>query len=100
MNTRKFFRFFLNKYFIATLAFVVWMVFFDSNNLLERNRLQQNLESLKQEKQFYLEEIRRDSTLTRKLLSDSATLEKFARERYLMKRANEDLYLIVDSVNK
>jgi len=90
-------RILINKYFLTTVAFVVWMVFFDSNNLLTRNRLQEKLDGLNVEKQFYLQEIRKDSTLTQQLLSDSAELIKFARERYLMKKDHEDLFLVIDT---
>lgn len=89
--------FFINKYFLTTLAFVVWLLFFDSNSLLERNKLQERLDQLNMEKRFYLDEIKRDSLLTKQLMSDSAQLEKFARERYLMKREGEDVYLVIDT---
>jgi cell division protein FtsB len=87
----------LNKYFLTTVAFIVWLVFFDSNNMLTRNRLQEKLDGLNQEKQFYLDEIRRDSTLTHDLIDDSSALEKFAREKYLMKKDKEDLFLVIDT---
>ena len=90
-------RILINKYFLTTVAFVAWMVFFDSNNLLTRNRLQEKLDGLNLEKQFYLQEIRRDSILTRQLMTDSTQLEKFARERYLMKKDKEDLFLVIDT---
>jgi hypothetical protein len=91
------FRILINKYFITTVAFVVWMIFFDSNNLITRNHLQEKLDALNVEKQFYQQEISKDSMLTRQLLTDSAQLERFARERYLMKKANEDVYLVIDT---
>ncbi|MEI7725679.1 MAG: septum formation initiator family protein [Bacteroidota bacterium] len=91
------FRILINKFFLTTVAFVVWMVFFDSNNLLTRNHLQEKLDGLNLEKQFYLDEIKKDSTLTNQLMTDSTQLEKFARERYLMKKENEDLFLVIDT---
>jgi len=91
------FRVLTNKYLITTVAFAVWMVFFDSNNLLTRNKLQEKLDGLNAEKQFYIQEIRKDSILTDRLMTDSAQLEKFARERYLMKRDKEDVYLVIDT---
>ncbi len=91
------FRILINKYFLTTVAFVVWMVFFDSNNLLTRNVLQEKLDGLNVEKQFYLKEVKKDSTLTHQLLSDSVQLEKFARERYLMKKVKEDVFLVIDT---
>jgi cell division protein DivIC len=94
---KKILRFFINKYFLTTTAFIVWLVFFDSGSLLERNKLQEKLDELNLEKRFYLEEIKKDSILTRQLLNDSASLEKFARERYLMKKDKEDVYLVIDT---
>ena len=87
----------LNKYLLTSVAFGVWIIFFDTNNILTRNRMQQKLDELNTEKQFYLDEIERDSTLMQGLLTDSARLEKFAREKYLMKKDNEDLFLVVDT---
>ncbi|MDP1621472.1 MAG: hypothetical protein Q8M08_03945 [Bacteroidales bacterium] len=94
---RLIFRILINKFFLTTVAFVIWMVFFDSNNMLIRNDLQNKLDQLNTEKRFYLQEIRKDSILTRQLMTDSAHLEKFARERYLMKKEKEDLFLVIDT---
>ncbi len=94
---KKILRIFINKYFVTTVAFIVWLVFFDSNSLVERNKLQEKLDILNLEKRFYLDEIKKDSTLTWQLLSDSTQLEKFARERYLMKKDKEDVYLVIDT---
>ena len=90
-------KFFINKYFLTTVAFIVWLVFFDSNNILNRMKVKDKLNDLKKEKKFYLDEIKHDSILTQKLLSDTVELERFARERYLMKKDNEDVYLIIDT---
>lgn len=87
----------LNKYLITTVAFVVWLIFFDSNNVIMQQELKAKLNELNQEKKFYLDEIRRDSILTRQLLTDTAALEKFAREKYLMKKDGEDIFLVVDT---
>ena len=91
------YRILINKFFLTTVAFIVWMVFFDSNNLLTRNRIQEKLDGLNTEKQFYLQEIKKDSTLTNQLMTDSMQLEKFARERYLMKKDKEDVFLVIDT---
>jgi cell division protein DivIC len=94
---KKVLKFFINKYFLTTVAFIVWLVFFDSNNILNRMKVKDKLNDLKKEKKFYLDEIKHDSILTQKLLSDTVELERFARERYLMKKDNEDVYLIIDT---
>ncbi len=87
----------LNKYFLTTVAFLVWLFFFDSNNAVLRLKLRNQLNELRREKQFYLDEIQKDSILTEKLLNDTAELERFAREKYLMKKENEDVFLVIDT---
>ena len=94
---KKILGFFINKYFLTTVAFIVWLVFFDSNNIINRLKVKDKLNDLKTEKKFYLDEIKHDSILTLKLLSDTVELERFAREKYLMKKDNEDVYLVLDT---
>jgi len=85
-----------NKYVIAILVFIVWMMFFDRNNFINQFRLVSTLKGLNKQKQYYLKEINNDSIALHRLKTDTDSLEKFAREKYLMKRDNEDIYLIVD----
>jgi len=85
-----------NKYKIALAAFFIWILFFDSNNLISQFRLIFNLNDLHKQKAFYLDEIKKDSTALYVLRNDTASLEKFAREKYLMKKDNEDIFLIVE----
>ena len=87
----------LNKYLIASVAFIVWLLFFDSNNVMMQQDLKTRLQELQQEKRFYLDEIRRDSTLIHQLQTDTTALEKFAREKYLMKKEGEDIFLVIDT---
>ncbi|HZX62619.1 MAG TPA: septum formation inhibitor [Bacteroidales bacterium] len=94
---RKILKIFINKYTITLVLFVVWMVFFDSSSVLNRMKYREKLNSLKQEKHFFLEEIKKDSILSQKLLSDSTEIEKFARENYLMKKEKEDVFLVIDT---
>jgi len=84
-----------NKYVIITLVFFVWILVFDKNNLLSQLELARKLEKLKEDKNYYLKEIVADSIKTHELLTNPENLEKFARERYLMKRDSEDIFLIV-----
>jgi cell division protein DivIC len=94
---KKALRIFINKYFIVTVAFLVWMAFFDSDNYINRKKLNDKLNTLRTEKQFYLDEIRKDSLLTMRLQSDSLAIEKLAREKFQMKRDKEDVFLIIDT---
>ncbi len=85
-----------NKYFISAFIFFIWLLIFDQNNLLERKKLINNLNELKREKEFYKERIENDSRRLNELRTNNENLEKFAREEYLMKKENEDIFLIIE----
>ena len=92
---------FKNKYFLITSAFIVWMLFFDKNDLLSQYQFRQQANKLRQERDFYKKETAQVSTELSELTSDKAALEKFAREKYLMKKDNEDIFVVVrDTVQK
>ncbi|GIV34157.1 MAG: hypothetical protein KatS3mg031_1692 [Chitinophagales bacterium] len=84
-----------NKYVATLIVFFVWMLFFDRNDLVSRIRLQKQLNKLKKEKKFYLDELQKIHHTHELLFSTDEALEKFAREKYLMKRPDEELFLIV-----
>jgi cell division protein FtsB len=90
------FNLFRNKYFLVGLAFVVWMIFFDKNDLFSQYQYHQQLSKLKQDREFYQKETDKVRKDLDELTSDPEKLEKFARERYLMKKDNEDVFVIVD----
>lgn len=87
-------RFMRNQYFIAILIFLVWIVFIDRNNIISQYRLRKQLNNLKQQEQFYINASEQDSIELYKLRNDSAYMEKVGREKYLMKRDSEDIYII------
>jgi cell division protein FtsB len=90
--------FLYNKYLLALVALLVWLTFFDRNNFISQVRYGRTLNKQRQQKEFYKSEIAKDSTALVEL-SDSTRLEKFAREKYLFKKDNEDIYLIVEDEN-
>ena len=85
-----------NKYVIASLIFLLWILFFDQNNLLNRISDLRNLREMKAQKEYYAKKIETDIQRTKELETDDDNLEKFAREQYLMKKANEDVFVIVE----
>jgi cell division protein FtsB len=85
-----------NFYFIAGMFFLFWMIFLDSNDLYTQYKLSRQLKSLESEKEFYQQKIEEVRNEREQLLSDTETLEKFAREKYLMKKESEDLFVIVE----
>ncbi|OYX17326.1 MAG: septum formation initiator [Algoriphagus sp. 32-45-6] len=85
-----------NFYIVSMLLFLAWMLFIDSNSIITHVRLTQKLFDLEDQKEFYQEKKKQIQAEREELLSNSELLEKFARERYLMKKPTEDLYVIVE----
>ena len=83
------------RYAITLGVFVLWMIFFDQNNMIEQYKLRSQLKDLKDEKEYYLQEMAKAQQEYDELFTNQESLEKFAREKYLMKRENEDIFVIV-----
>jgi cell division protein DivIC len=96
LPSKKYFRFLKNKYILTLLLFFLWLLFFDQNNLLERHELNSKYNELLQEREYYMKKIEEDRKRIKELKTDNENLEKFAREQYLMKKDNEDIFVIVD----
>ncbi|HKB45557.1 MAG TPA: septum formation initiator family protein [Chitinophagaceae bacterium] len=83
-----------NKYFISFAAFAAILLFFDKNDLFTQDARRKELKDLQQSKEYYTIRIATETKELEQLKSNPATLEKYAREKYLMKRDNEDLFII------
>ena len=93
-SNNKLLKFLKNKYFLASFFFVLWLIFFDQNNLIDRVVALKKYYEMEDEKQFYIEKIKIDSHKLNELRTDRDNLEKFAREQYFMKRDNEDIFVL------
>ena len=93
LRETKWFAIVFRSYFLVSLAFIIWMLFFDTNSLRNQKALQKEIDKLEQQKEFLETEISKDKA-TLKKLSDPKELEKFARENYYMKKEGEELFLI------
>ena len=83
-----------NKYLLAVVLFIVWITFFDNFNLIKQSKIKKNIKQLEENKKFYIQEITKDSSEYYDLLNDAEKREKFAREKFLMKKEDEDVYII------
>jgi cell division protein DivIC len=90
-------RIFSNFYIIIGVVFLVWLTFFDSNDLYTQLKQTAKLKGLEDEKEFYVEKIAEVKADREELLSNDELLEKFARENYLMKKPEEDIYVVVEN---
>ncbi|TCJ18753.1 septum formation initiator family protein [Flaviaesturariibacter flavus] len=88
-----------NKFFIAGVGFLVWLLFFDRNDFFIQRERRAELRALQASKKHYQQQIDQERKFADNLRNDPATIERFARERYGMKRENEDLFLVPGAKN-
>jgi len=93
IKQKKWFRILGNKYMLILVLFLVWMVFFDTNSYFIHKELNDDVNALEESKEFYKEEIENDKAFIEKM-KDSDEVEKYAREKYYLKKENEDIYII------
>ena len=83
-----------NKFLLCSVGFVVWLVFFDDRDLFTTMNHYRELRELEKSRDHYISEITTTSKELEQLKNDPATLEKYAREKYRMKKDNEDLFVL------
>ncbi len=94
-KTRKFWEWIKNKYIIVCIIFLIWMIFFDMNSLLVHQKLNSDLSEVNEKIDLYTQKYKEDSVQYFRLKTSSQEREKFARERYYMKKNDEDIFIIV-----
>ena len=93
-------KFVTNIYVIILFTFIFWMLFIDENSYLIHLEFDKEIDKLETSVEFYKNKIKEDKKII-KILQDSTELERFAREHYLMKKENEDIYIIeFDTIKK
>jgi cell division protein DivIC len=97
---KKFVSILLNKYVLVLIFFVVWMLFFDQRDFFQQQERRAELHKLEQKKAYYQQEIQKTKKELGDLQNSPAAVEKFARERYLMKKDGEDIFVVDDSLTQ
>jgi cell division protein FtsB len=88
-----------NVFVLIFIPFFIWMLFFDENSYIVHRKFDKEIDDLENTISFYQQKINENKTTIKKL-EDSVQLERFAREKYLMKKENEEVYIIeFDTVN-
>ncbi|MGY8932903.1 MAG: FtsB family cell division protein [Flavobacteriales bacterium] len=93
IKNKKWVRIVSNKYLLILILFFVWMFFFDTNSFFIHQELNDDINKLENNKKVYQEEIKNDKVFIDKM-KDSNEIEKFAREKYYLKKDDEDIYII------
>jgi cell division protein FtsB len=82
-----------HKYLITVLAFLVVIVFLDENSLIQRAKHKREISTLNSEIARYKKQYEEDTRKLKELMNNPEALEKIAREKYLMKKPNEDIFI-------
>ncbi len=90
---KNWYKFASNKYIWVLLVFIVWMLFLDNYSYLDHRLLDNQIDELNRQKKYYKDEINNDQKNI-KQLKDPNQIEKYAREKYFMKKDSEDVYII------
>lgn len=93
LKNKKWFKVMTNIYILVLTIFVIWMAFFDTNSEMIHLELRNEVKKLKKQKEFLQDEINKDKEFLEKF-SDKDELIKYAREKYYMKKENEEIFLI------
>lgn len=88
-------KYILNKYTLVVIAFLVWMIFFDSASFLVLKELDGEIEKYEEKVEYYKEEYHKNNKYYNQLMNNKSEKEKFARENYFMKKRNEEIFIIV-----
>ncbi|MGQ1946248.1 FtsB family cell division protein [Geofilum sp. OHC36d9] len=90
------FRIIKNKFILTGLLFFTWLILFDQNSIVDRISLARRNSELQEQKKHYQLEIESNRLKMEELHSDPEHLEKYAREQYLMKKPNEELFIVIE----
>jgi len=85
-----------NKYLITFVVFLIWIFFIDTFDIITQVRMNNEFKQLKEQQEFYKAEIEKDSIKVYNLNNNPEEQERFARERFLMKKDNEDIFIVRD----
>lgn len=95
MKAKKILKIIQNKYLLTLVGLAVWLTFFDRNDIFTQYDLKQQVNKLEKERNYYVDEIVSNKKSIDELHTNQKSLEKFARETYLMKKDNEEVFVIV-----
>ena len=96
---KKILPFVTTRYFLVSLVFAVWMLFFDQRDFFQQRERGAELKKVEDAKKYYQKEIERTQKQLDNIQNNKAAIEKYARERYLLRREGEEVYLFEDTLH-
>lgn len=92
----RFFSPFRNFFILSGSLLAAWLLFFDENNLFNQLSMRSKMRELQKEKEYFTARLEQVKKEQHQLFSNSKNLEKFAREKYIMRKPNEDVYVVIE----
>lgn len=85
-----------SMYFILSVIFIIWMLFFDTNSYLTHKELNSEISKLEHEKEYYKNKLDSENIQYKNLKYNKEAREKYARENYFFKKNNENIFIIIN----
>ena len=90
----------INRYTIVGVAFIIWMLFFDQNSLITHRELDKQIRSLERDESYFQKNLENENEKLKMLQDNPAEIERIAREKFYLKKDNEDIFIIQQEVQK
>lgn len=90
----------INRYTIVGVAFIIWMLFFDQNSLITHRELDKQIRSLERDEAYFQKNLENENEKLKMLQNNPAEIERIAREKFYLKKDNEDIFIIQQEVQK
>lgn len=94
----RWFKYVFNRYTIVSLAFIVWMLFFDQNSLITHRELDKQIRNLELDETYFRDHLENENTKLKQLTDNPAEIERIAREKFFLKKDNEDIFIIQQEI--
>lgn len=92
--------YFINRYTIVGVAFIIWMLFFDQNSLITHRELDKQIRTLERDEAYFKKNLENENEKLKMLQNNPAEIERIAREKFYLKKDNEDIFIIQQEVKK
>ena len=96
----KWLKYVFNRYFIFGFSFVIWMIFFDQNSLFTHLELNKQIANLENDESYFRSNLEAENKKLKVLTENPAEIERIAREKFYLKKDNEDIFIIQQEIQK
>ncbi|WP_322970498.1 septum formation initiator family protein [Faecalibacter sp. LW9] len=96
----KWLNYIFNRYVIMSVCFIIWMIFFDQNSLFTHLELDKQIKNLEADESYFRENLEAENKKLKILTENPAEIERIAREKFFLKKDNEDIFIIQQEIQK